>query len=99
MLKVKLQTNINNNKTHIQHIEQYLYYLNILYVTDYEVLAEILTQRPIRTQGFKLTTRITEEQMQEMTEMAKHRFDEIMEVLKIMPRSLLLVVRYYNNEQ
>lgn len=61
---------------------------------DYEILAEILTQRPVKVSDFKLTTRITEEQMAYMTEAARRRFGEIMDVLKIMPRSLLLVVRY-----
>lgn len=70
-----------------------LLHIHNLAFLDCEILAEILTQRPVRMQGFKLTSRITEEQMQYMTEAARDRFEKTMHVLKIMPRSLLLVVR------
>lgn len=69
-------------------------YVSFHFVLDCEVLAEILTQRPVKAKGFKLTSRITDEQMRYLQEAAKNRFDQIMEVLKVMPRSLLLVVRY-----
>ncbi|KAK9692812.1 Ankyrin repeats (3 copies) [Popillia japonica] len=79
-----------------QNYKDMKFYATVLGVEDCEILAEILTQRPVRMQGFKLTSRITEEQMQYMTEAARDRFEKTMHVLKIMPRSLLLVVRNLN---
>ncbi|GJQ70948.1 hypothetical protein Trydic_g864 [Trypoxylus dichotomus] len=76
--------------------EEMKLYSNMLGVQNYETLAEILTQRPVRAIGFKLSSRITEEEMHQMTVAAKTRFDEIMEVLKLMPRSLLLIIRNLN---
>ncbi|CAH0547500.1 unnamed protein product [Brassicogethes aeneus] len=71
-------------------------FANELGVNNYEALAEILTQAPLRTRGFNLNAKLTEEDMQKMTEFARERFDIIMDCLKEMPRSLLLVIRNLN---
>ncbi|GLH01542.1 uncharacterized protein GBIM_07669 [Gryllus bimaculatus] len=68
---------------------------NVLPVTDYQQLAEILTQSPLRI-DFQLRTRLTEEDMKYMTDVARERFDKIMAALRDMPRNLLLVVRNLN---
>lgn len=60
---------------------------------DYELFAEILTQAPLRTHGFKLTYKLSEEDMKRMTEFARDRFDNVMCCLQEMPRTLLLVLR------
>lgn len=68
-------------------------YAKELCVMDYEMLAEILTQAPLRSRNFRLKTKLTDEDLKYMTEFARKRFDKIMRTLKDMPRSLLLVVR------
>ncbi|XP_050517846.1 uncharacterized aarF domain-containing protein kinase 5 [Diabrotica virgifera virgifera] len=71
-------------------------YSNELGVKDYEVFAEILTQSPLKAQGFQLKVHLSEEDLQHLTEIAKNRFDTVMACLKQMPRSLLLVLRNLN---
>lgn len=61
--------------------------------SDYEQLAEILTQAPLRTHKFQLKIKLSEQDLQYMTEFAKSKFDTIIRVLRMMPRSLLLVIR------
>ncbi|VEN59431.1 unnamed protein product [Callosobruchus maculatus] len=60
------------------------------------LFAEVLTQAPLRTHGFKLITKLTEEDEKRMTEFARDRFDSIMDCIQSMPRSLLLVLRNLN---
>jgi aarF domain-containing kinase len=60
--------------------------------SDYRQLVEILTQRPLEA-GVKLRTKLSEEDLKYMTEMARERFDKIMEALRAMPRSMILVIR------
>lgn len=64
-------------------------------VKDYRQLVEILTQRPLEA-GMKLSTKLSEEDLKYMTEMARERFDIIMAALRAMPRSMLLVIRNLN---
>lgn len=71
-------------------------YSKQLGVEDHILLAEILTQAPLRISGFKLKTKLTKEDLDAMTAVAQQRFDKIMVVLRAMPRSLLLVVRNLN---
>ncbi|CAG9864475.1 unnamed protein product [Phyllotreta striolata] len=71
-------------------------YSKELGVENYELFAEILTQSPLKAQGFKLRARLTDEDLRQMTEYAKHRFDSVMVCLKEMPSSLLLVLRNLN---
>ncbi|KAJ4449805.1 hypothetical protein ANN_01211 [Periplaneta americana] len=61
-------------------------------VQDYGQLVEILTQRPLHT-TMKLTTKLSEEDLKYMTEVAQQRFDKIMSALRAMPRTMLLVIR------
>uniref|UniRef100_A0A1Y1NAU5 Uncharacterized protein n=5 Tax=Photinus pyralis TaxID=7054 RepID=A0A1Y1NAU5_PHOPY len=60
------------------------------------MFAEILTQTPLKRTNFKLTTRVTEEDVSYMKEFAAKRFDMVMSVLKHIPPSLLLVLRNLN---
>ncbi|CAG9840270.1 unnamed protein product [Diabrotica balteata] len=46
-------------------------YSNELGVKDYELFAEILTQAPLKAQGFQLKVHLSEEDLQRMTEFAK----------------------------
>jgi aarF domain-containing kinase len=41
----------------------------------------------------KFRTKLNEEDLKYMTAMARERFDKIMEALRAMPRSMLLVIR------
>jgi aarF domain-containing kinase len=63
-----------------------------LFLPDYRQLVEILTQRPLDV-GMKFRTKLSEEDLKYMTEMARERFDKVMEALRAMPRSMLLVIR------
>jgi aarF domain-containing kinase len=60
---------------------------------DYVVLAEILTQAPLRMHQFKLKVRLSEEDLKHIAEIARTRFDAIMKTLRVVPTSLLLVIR------
>lgn len=71
-------------------------YGNELGIKDYRMFAEILTQAPLKSSEFKLKIRLSDEDLKKITEFAQKRFDQIMETLKDMPRSLLLVVRNLN---
>ena len=72
-------------------------FVTLTNLTDYEKLAEILLQRPLDFKGATLsTTRLTEEELKFMQEMAKKRFDTVLTTLKQMPRNMLFVVRYVN---
>lgn len=57
------------------------------------MFAEILTQSPLKTYGFKLRAKLTEKELQEMADFARTKFENIMDCLRSMPRSLLLVIR------
>ena len=61
---------------------------------DYAVFCEILVQRPIQRQTLHLPSRMTAEDLTHMRVMAQQHFDQIMAVLKDMPRCLLLVIRW-----
>jgi aarF domain-containing kinase len=69
------------------------YYAKELGVEDYVVLAEILTQAPLRMHQFKLKVRLSEEDLKHIAEIARTRFDAIMKTLRVVPTSLLLVIR------
>jgi aarF domain-containing kinase len=72
------------------------YYAKELGVEDYVVLAEILTQAPLRMHQFKLKVRLSEEDLKHIAEIARTRFDAIMKTLRVVPTSLLLVIRNLN---
>lgn len=65
-------------------------------VKDYEQLAEILTQRPLRMSKYVINVTLTQEELRYMTEVARQRFDKIMDVLRAMPKNILLVIRNIN---
>ncbi|KAJ8966574.1 hypothetical protein NQ314_003469 [Rhamnusium bicolor] len=71
-------------------------YANQLGVENYELFAEILTQAPLKTRGFILKAKLTEEDLKHMTEFARDRFDSIICCLQSMPHTLLLVIRNLN---
>ncbi|XP_062987291.1 uncharacterized aarF domain-containing protein kinase 5 isoform X1 [Elgaria multicarinata webbii] len=63
---------------------------------DYFLFCEMLLQRPIDMAGLTLSNVMTREETAYMQDMAKNRFDHIMQVLKDLPRSMLLVFRNIN---
>ncbi|XP_061463126.1 uncharacterized aarF domain-containing protein kinase 5 [Rhineura floridana] len=63
---------------------------------DYFLFCEILLQRPINMAQLALSNVLTREETAYMQDMAKNRFDRIMQVLKDLPRSMLLVFRNIN---
>ena len=67
--------------------------LFFIYISDHCQLAEILTQSPFTGKAVKLATKLTEEDLNYMQAVARERFDKIMNALRSMPRTLLLVVR------
>ncbi|XP_055379704.1 uncharacterized aarF domain-containing protein kinase 5 [Condylostylus longicornis] len=67
--------------------------LNIKY---YKNFAEVLFQTPYENKGANIKTKLTDEDIKYMQEIAKNNFDKIMETLKEMPRNMLFVVRNLN---
>uniref|UniRef100_W5MPK6 AarF domain containing kinase 5 n=1 Tax=Lepisosteus oculatus TaxID=7918 RepID=W5MPK6_LEPOC len=65
-------------------------------VRDYFLFCEILLQRPINMRDMGLANILTREETAYMREMAMNRFERIMEVLKALPRPMLLVFRNIN---
>nr|DBA23930.1 TPA: hypothetical protein GDO54_011642 [Pyxicephalus adspersus] len=64
-------------------------------VKDYFLFCEILLQRPLSLTG-TLGNALTREETQYMQDMAKEHFDDIMRVLRALPRPMLLVFRNLN---
>ncbi|XP_069812966.1 uncharacterized aarF domain-containing protein kinase 5 isoform X1 [Dendropsophus ebraccatus] len=75
-----------------QHMEEYSAQLG---VKDYFLFCEILLQRPLSLTG-TLGNALTLEETHYMQEMAKEHFDDIMRVLRALPRPMLLVFRNLN---
>ncbi|XP_062342831.1 uncharacterized aarF domain-containing protein kinase 5 isoform X1 [Osmerus eperlanus] len=71
-------------------------YSNVLGVKDYFIFSEMLLQRPINMNNFNLSNILSREETSYMRDMAVNRFDKIMQVLKSMPRPMLLVFRNIN---
>ncbi|CAG0900919.1 unnamed protein product [Darwinula stevensoni] len=64
---------------------------------NHELFCEILLQRPLRyTWNLRIPTHLTEEDIRHMKEMAAERFDMIMDVLRSIPKEMLLVIRNLN---
>ncbi|KDR14244.1 putative aarF domain-containing protein kinase 5 [Zootermopsis nevadensis] len=80
---------VTNNHTDMET------YAHELGVKDYRQLVEILTQRPLDA-GMKFRTKLSEEDLRYMTEMTRHKFDKVMEALRAMPRTMLLIIRNLN---
>ncbi|KAM9838725.1 putative aarF domain-containing protein kinase 5 isoform 1-T1 [Aulostomus maculatus] len=71
-------------------------YSNALGVKEYFLFCEMLLQRPINMQELGLSNILSREETTYMREMAVNRFNSIMQVLKSMPRPMLLVFRNIN---
>uniref|UniRef100_A0A3P8S967 AarF domain containing kinase 5 n=1 Tax=Amphiprion percula TaxID=161767 RepID=A0A3P8S967_AMPPE len=69
---------------------------NALGVKEYFLFCEMLLQRPINMRSFGLSNILSKEETAYMRQMAIHRFESIMQVLKAMPRPMLLVFRNIN---
>ncbi|XP_053571964.1 uncharacterized aarF domain-containing protein kinase 5 [Bombina bombina] len=70
-------------------------YSSELGVKDYFLFCEILLQRPLSVPG-ALGSSLTREETRYMQEMARDNFDDIMRVLRALPRPMLLVFRNLN---
>lgn len=70
-------------------------YSKALGVQNYAEFAEVLTQTPMKKE-FRLVTRLTQTDIDYISEVAQHRLDIITKTLKEMPRSLLFVIRNLN---
>ncbi|XP_077362701.1 putative aarF domain-containing protein kinase 5 isoform X1 [Festucalex cinctus] len=71
-------------------------YSNALGVKEYFLFCEMLLQRPINMRELRLSNILSQEETAYMRQMAIHRFNSIMQVLKAMPRPMLLVFRNIN---
>ncbi|XP_032378949.1 putative aarF domain-containing protein kinase 5 isoform X1 [Etheostoma spectabile] len=71
-------------------------YSKALGVKEYFLFCEMLLQRPINMRELGLSNILSREETTYMREMASHRFESIMRVLKAMPRPMLLVFRNIN---
>uniref|UniRef100_A0A674AR17 AarF domain containing kinase 5 n=1 Tax=Salmo trutta TaxID=8032 RepID=A0A674AR17_SALTR len=71
-------------------------YSNSLGVKDYFIFCEMLLQRPINMRELGLSNILSREETSYMRDMAVNHFDNIMAVLKSMPRPMLLVFRNIN---
>ncbi|XP_071769469.1 putative aarF domain-containing protein kinase 5 isoform X1 [Centroberyx gerrardi] len=71
-------------------------YSNALGVKQYFLFCEMLLQRPINMRELGLSNILSREETSYMRHMAIHRFEGIMQVLKSMPRPMLLVFRNIN---
>ncbi|XP_057684399.1 uncharacterized aarF domain-containing protein kinase 5 isoform X1 [Corythoichthys intestinalis] len=71
-------------------------YSKALGVKEYFLFCEMLLQRPINMRELRLCNILSGEETAYMRQMAVHRFNSIMEVLKSMPRPMLLVFRNIN---
>ncbi|XP_048771947.2 uncharacterized aarF domain-containing protein kinase 5-like isoform X2 [Ostrea edulis] len=65
-------------------------------VDDNEIFCEILVQRPVSRSSTYLPSHMTKEDFEHMRIMAQKHFDKIMQVLKDMPRPILLIIRNMN---
>ncbi|KAG9279517.1 putative aarF domain-containing protein kinase 5 isoform X1 [Astyanax mexicanus] len=71
-------------------------YSSDLGVKDYFLFCEMLLQRPISMRELTLGNILSREETSYMRDMAVHHFDNVMEVLKSLPRPMLLVFRNIN---
>ncbi|XP_030570803.1 uncharacterized aarF domain-containing protein kinase 5 isoform X2 [Drosophila novamexicana] len=69
---------------------------NKMQVVDHMKFAAVLFQQPIKMEGGRIRSKLTQEDIDYVQKVAKENFDIIMSTLKEMPRSLLFVVRNLN---
>ena len=64
-------------------------------LSDYENFCQILLQRPFAwsSKGLLYTSRVTEQDLSIMTQLAQRHFDRVIVILKSLPRTMLLVFR------
>nr|XP_033699128.1 uncharacterized aarF domain-containing protein kinase 5 isoform X5 [Tursiops truncatus] len=65
-------------------------------VQDYFLFSEVLMQRPVRLGQLWGSHLLSREEAAYMQDMAREHFEEVMAVLKALPRSMLLVLRNLN---
>lgn len=65
-------------------------------VQDYMLFSEVLMQRPVHLERLWSSRPLSHEETTYMQDMARNHFENIMEVLKAMPRPMLLVLRNIN---
>lgn len=70
--------------------------LHLTCSAEYFLFCEMLLQRPINMQKLGLANILSREETAYMRQMASQRFESIMQVLKSMPRPMLLVFRNIN---
>uniref|UniRef100_A0A1B6HVX0 ABC1 atypical kinase-like domain-containing protein n=1 Tax=Homalodisca liturata TaxID=320908 RepID=A0A1B6HVX0_9HEMI len=71
-------------------------YSRELGVDDYLMLAEMITQTPLRFNNWHLGTKLTQEELKILVAGAKHHFDKVLKVLRVMPKKVILVIRNIN---
>uniref|UniRef100_A0A023GFI0 ABC1 atypical kinase-like domain-containing protein n=1 Tax=Amblyomma triste TaxID=251400 RepID=A0A023GFI0_AMBTT len=65
-------------------------------VANYPIFCEILMQRPLQRQTFRLRNQLSSEDVAYMRNMVQSHFDEVMECIRSLPRPMLLVFRNIN---
>ncbi|XP_074644824.1 putative aarF domain-containing protein kinase 5 isoform X2 [Tubulanus polymorphus] len=65
-------------------------------VDDYHIFAEVIVQRPIKRDTLRLPSQMTDEDLKYMRTAVQHHFDEIVVVLRDMPKPMLLFIRNLN---
>ena len=73
-----------------------LWFIFYFVSTDYLLFAEMLTQRPLNLKarrGQHMTQMLSKQGEAYMKDMSEKHFDSIMEVLRQLPRSMLLIIR------
>ncbi|XP_064640596.1 uncharacterized aarF domain-containing protein kinase 5-like isoform X2 [Lineus longissimus] len=71
-------------------------YSKHLGVDDFNIFCEIIVQRPLSRLTYKLPSKMTESDIKYMQKMAQNHFDQIMAVLRTMPKPMLLFIRNLN---
>lgn len=65
-------------------------------VANYPVFCEILMQRPLQRQTFRLRNQLSSEEVAYMRTMVQSHFDDVMDCIRSLPRPMLLVFRNIN---
>lgn len=65
-------------------------------VTNYPIFCEILMQRPLQRQTFRLRNQLSSEEVAYMRTMVQNHFDEVMDCIRSLPRPMLLIFRNIN---
>lgn len=60
---------------------------------DYLMLAEMITQAPLRFNSWRLGTKLTQKELNILKDGAKNHFDKVLIVLRAMPKYMILVIR------